>query len=94
MQLGVLAGGQLLGGFGMKLATLGASVAGSMLLNGKQKPQGKINDLRVSSSSYGRGIPIVEGTMRVTGNMMWATDFEEEKNYITQKGKRKNGSLG
>lgn len=94
MQLGVLFGSQLLGGFGMKLAVLGASVAGSMLLNGKKAPVGKLNDLRVSSSSYGRGIAEVFGTMRCTGNMIWSTSFEEEKSYVTQKGKRKNGGLG
>jgi hypothetical protein len=94
MQLGVLFGSQLLGGFGMKLAVLGASVAGSILLNGKKKPVGKLNDLRVSSSSYGRGIAEVFGTMRCTGNMIWSTSFEEEKSFVTQKGKRKTGSLG
>ena len=95
MQLAVLGGSGLLGGgFFTKAALLGASVAGSMLLNGRKKPVGKLNDLRVSSSSYGRGIAKVWGTMRVTGNMFWATDFREEKIYMTSKGKEKSGSLG
>ena len=95
MQLAVLGGSSLLsGGFFTKAAILGASVAGSMLLNGRKKPVGKLNDLRVSSASYGRGIPVVWGTMRVTGNMFWATDFREKKVYMTQKGKEKSGSLG
>ena len=73
MQLAVLGGSSLLGGGGffMKAALLGASVAGSMLLNGRKKPVGKLNDLRVSSASYGRGNPKLRGTMRVKGNMLW-----------------------
>lgn len=96
MQLAVLGGSGLLGGGGffMKAAILGASVAGTMLLNGRKKPVGKLNDLRVSSASYGRGIPKLWGTMRVTGNMFWATDFREEKVYLTQKGKAKTGGKG
>lgn len=95
MQLAVLGGSGLLsGGFFTKVALLGASVAGSMLLNGRKKPVGKLNDLRVSSASYGRGIPWVWGTMRVTGNMFWSTDFREEKVYMTSKGKEKSGSMG
>lgn len=95
MQLAVLGGSQLLGGMSLFKATvLGASIAGSMILNGNKKPQGKVNDVRVSSSSYGRGIPKVWGTMRVTGNCFWATDFREEKVYMTQKGKEKTGTKG
>lgn len=93
MQLGVLFGGMGLGGgMGMKLAVMGASVAGSLLLGGGGGQQiGKLNDVRVSSSSYGRGIPEVWGTMRVTGNIFWATDFEETKRVLNSKGKEKTG---
>lgn len=95
MQLAVLGGGGLLSGGGlMRVAILGASVAGSLLLNGRQKPVGKLNDVRVSSSSYARGIAKIWGTIRTTGNMFWATDFREEKFYMTQKGKTKTGAKG
>lgn len=96
MQLAVLGGSALLGGgsFFMKAAILGASVAGSMLMNGRKKPVGKLNDLRVSSASYGRGIPKLWGTMRVTGNMFWSTEFREEKVYISSKGKPKSSGKG
>lgn len=77
-----------------KAAMFGASVGLSLLLKGKQKPQGKLNDLRVSSASYGRGIPGVWGTHRVTGNIFWSTDFREEKIYMTSKGKQKSGGKG
>lgn len=95
MQLAVLGGSSLLGGgFFGKAAVFGASVGLSLLLKGKQKPQGKLNDLRVSSASYGRGIPGLWGTQRVTGNIFWSTDFREEKIYVTSKGKQKSGSKG
>lgn len=95
MQLAVLGGSSLLGGgFLGKAAMFGASVGMSLLMKGKQKPQGKLNDLRVSSASYGRGIPGTWGTIRVTGNIFWSTDFREEKIYVTQKGKTKTGSKG
>lgn len=95
MQLAVLGGSSLLGGgFLGKAAMFGASVGMSLLMKGKSKPQGKLNDLRVSSASYGRGIPGTWGTIRVTGNIFWSTDFREEKVYITQKGKTKTGGKG
>ncbi|MBB5277791.1 hypothetical protein HNR26_003880 [Rhizobium rosettiformans] len=95
MQLAVLGASSLFSGAGLFKATiLGASIAGSMIMNGRKKPTGKLNDVRVSSASYGRGIPKIWGTMRVTGNMFWATDFREEKVYVTQKGKQKSGGKG
>lgn len=96
MQLGVLFGPALLGG-GMfaKVAVMGASIAGSLLLRGKtQSTANKLNDLRVSSSTFGRGIPLVYGTMRVTGNMFWSTDFRVDHYYMTNKGKRVTGAKG
>lgn len=92
MQLGVAFGGlsSLLSGANMlKMGMMAASAIGMYLLNGK-KEKGEIarlSDLKVSSSSYGRGIPIVYGTMRVTGNMFWATDFDEVLKYTDPKGK-------
>lgn len=95
MQLAVLGGSSLLSGGGLsRVAILGASVAGSLLLNGRKEAVGKLNDVRVSSSSYGRGIAKIWGTIRTTGNMFWATDFKEEKFYLTQKGKEKTGAKG
>ena len=96
MQLGVLFGSQLLGGgLFMKMAVMGASIAGSLLLKDKSKPNpNKLNDLRVSSSTFGRGIPLVYGTFRVTGNMFWATEFREDRYFMTQKGKRVEGKKG
>lgn len=89
--LGVLMGGSgLLSGAGLlKMGFMAASALGMYLLNGnKEKGEiARLDDLKVSSSTYGRGIPICYGTMRVTGNMFWATDFEEQLKYASPKDK-------
>lgn len=85
-QLAML-GGMGGGGIMSLLMPLGASVVGMFLQPGQKEEQGKLNDLKVSTSAYGQGIAIVFGTMRVPGNMFWATEFEEVKRYINSKGK-------
>jgi len=90
--LGVAFGGMgslLSGSSLLKFGFMAASALGMYLFNGnKEKGEvARLDDLKVSSSSYGRGIPIVFGTMRVTGNMIWATDFEETLRYLSPKGK-------
>lgn len=95
--LGVAFGGlgSLLSGASLlKMGFMAASALGMYLLNGKKEKGevGRLQDLKVSSSTYGRGIPIVYGTMRVTGNMFWATDFVEVLKYMSPKPKGKKGS--
>ena len=86
-QLAMIGGGLTGGGLGSVLLPLFASTVGMFLQPGQKEEQGKLNDLKVSSSAYGEGIALVYGTMRVPGNMFWATEFEEEKHYINSKGK-------
>ena len=67
MQLGVMFGSTALGGPLGTLGMLGASAALNYLVSPKRESNAaKPNDLKVSSSVYGRGIGIVHGTMRVT----------------------------
>lgn len=92
MMLGVAFGGLssiLSGASLLKIGFMAASAVGLYLLNGKKEKGevARLSDLKVSSSSYGRGIPIVYGTMRVTGNMFWATDFDEVLKYSNPKNK-------
>lgn len=92
MQLAVAFGASMFSGAGMmKMGLLAATAIGGFMLRPKvsDKQAGKLNDLKVSGSTYGKGIPKIWGTMRVTGNMIWSTDFEEEKHYISSKGKDK-----
>ena len=42
----------------------------------------RLSTLSVTDSAYGRDIPIAFGTVRLAGNVIWATDLREEK--ITQ----------
>lgn len=85
-QLAML-GGMGGGGLMSLIMPMFASVIGMFMQPGQKEEQGKLNDLKVSTSAYGQGIAIVYGTMRVPGNMFWATEFEEEKRYINSKGK-------
>ena len=56
------------------------SMVGSMLTGGSggQDAQGpRLADKSVQGSSYGEFIPITYGSMRVSGNIIWATDLVE-----------------
>jgi len=89
MQLAVAFGAQgLLSSAGLLRIGLGVGSAVAMyMLGSRDSESNRLNDLKVSCSTYGKGLPIVFGTMRTTGNMIWATDFEEEKSYFDSKGK-------
>jgi hypothetical protein len=96
MQLAVAFGASgLFSGAGlMKVGFLAASAFGSMAMgHKKEENKTKLNDLKVSCSSYGKGLPIIWGTMRCSGNMIWSTDFEEVKKVIGKKGKEKSGKM-
>jgi hypothetical protein len=85
--LGGTIGGSL---FGISAATIGGAlgaVAGSVVdsliigaLAPDQRIQGpRLDDLRVTSATEGAVIPRLYGTMRLGGNIIWATDFREEQ---------------
>lgn len=91
MQLAVAFSPALMGTLLPKVGMLAGSVALGMLMNGKPKSnRARLSDLKVSSSTYGKGIPLVWGTMRCTGNMIWATDIVETRRFVGQKGKAKS----
>ena len=57
---------------------------GSQLFAEKQKVEGpRLGDLQVQASTYGMGIPLVFGSMRLAG----ATDIEFEENQAEVGGK-------
>lgn len=90
MMLGILSSAAgLFGGSGILRIGLGIGSAVAMYLLGGQggSHDNRLDDLKVSSSTYGKGLPIVYGTMRCSGNMFWSTDFVEEKHYFNSKGK-------
>ncbi len=69
-------------------ALLGAQLDGAMFgLEAEQKVThgARLKNLQVQTSTYGRTIPIIYGTARVAGNIIWAQPIKEEA--ITTKSK-------
>lgn len=62
---------------GASYVALGATIGGIAggLLDPKVKNEGpRLNDLKVQTSEYGVGIPILYGTERISPNVIWSTD--------------------
>ncbi|WP_417693274.1 baseplate multidomain protein megatron [Roseibium sp.] len=97
--LGAGAGGLFgLGGAGAILGKAVGALAGSSLdqsLFGASRTveAGRLNDLSVQSSSEGASLPKLYGRMRLAGQIIWATRFEEEVNEERQGGKGGGGSV-
>lgn len=65
----------ILGLTGASAGWLAGSLIGSLLFAPNNKQVGpKLDDLKVSGSSYGTVIPYVEGHPRVSGQIIWASD--------------------
>jgi hypothetical protein len=79
--IGGVAGAQL--GF-----SIGVTLAG-VLFPPKQEGQekGKLDDLRVTGSSYGQLIPQVYGRGAVGGNVIWSTDLQEHSSTTKKAAK-------
>jgi putative tail protein len=68
---------------------LGAAIGGAVgtLLTDGEKTEGpRLDDLKVSFSTYGVGIPLLYGTDRLGGNCVWSTDKLEIANTEGGKG--------
>lgn len=61
------------------------SLVGGLLTPGEKSEGPRVDDLKVQVSTYGVGIPILYGTERVGGNVIWSTDKLEVSD--TQGGK-------
>ncbi|WP_264736408.1 glycoside hydrolase/phage tail family protein [Wolbachia endosymbiont (group A) of Rhinocyllus conicus] len=69
-------------------AFLGAQLDGAMFsLDAEQKVThgARLKNLQVQTSTYGRTIPIIYGTARIAGNIIWSQPIKEEA--ITTKSK-------
>ncbi|MXP11014.1 phage tail protein [Pseudoblastomonas halimionae] len=71
--IGTVVGGPLGGAIG---SLLGRSIDGE-LSKGPDREGPRLTELTVSTSSYGRPIAQVHGTMRLGGTIMWSTDLVE-----------------
>jgi hypothetical protein len=90
--LALAAGGAALGGAiggALGAASLGVSVgwalgglAGNMLFGPKPPALTgpRLGDLAVQTSTYGAAIPLVFGTARVAGNIIWSSGLREQSN--------------
>lgn len=57
---------------------IGSFVGSTLFGPGGQDSQGpRLQDLKVQSSAYGKDIPIVYGSARMAGNVIWATPLRE-----------------
>ena len=73
--VGTALGGPVGGAIG---ALIGRSVDGAVLGGGKREGA-RLSDLKVQTSSYGSDIPLLFGTMRVAGTVIWSTDLIETR---------------
>jgi hypothetical protein len=76
-------GGQL---FGMVGAGLGGVIDGQLGL-GSQATGPRLDNLSVQDSRYGAGIPIIYGSARVAGNVIWSTNLIETQHNSSVGGK-------
>lgn len=78
--LGTFLGGPFGGAIGSALGgTLGSFVDRSLLGGGKRVIEGpRLNDLNGISATEGAPIPRIYGRVRLGGQVIWATEFEEE----------------
>lgn len=76
-------------------AAIGWSVGtllGGMLFPKKVHNEGaRLNDLSVTSSTFGAVIPIAYGRERISGNVIWATPLREQVNNEGGSGKKGGG---
>lgn len=79
--LGFLVGGPLGAQIG---ATLGGMIGASLFGPTIKGP--RLNDLKVSASTYGAAIPEIYGTVRIGSNMIWTTGIKETKHKSGGKG--------
>jgi hypothetical protein len=60
------------------------SLVGGLLTPGEKTEGPRVDDLKVQVSTYGAGIPILRGTERAGGNVVWSTDKIETSTTETQ----------
>lgn len=53
----------------------------------------RLKDLTVQSSAYGEVIPLVYGTLRLPGNVIWSSGLKESRNEDTQGGGKGSPSV-
>ncbi|QQR68379.1 MAG: phage tail protein [Alphaproteobacteria bacterium] len=81
-------------GIGASAGWLGGVLLGNLLFGGGkgQNIEGpRIDDLSVQTSTYGAPIPLLYGTMRISGNVIWSTPLKETRNVKKSSGGKGGG---
>lgn len=95
---GAAAGGAIGGPLGSTIGRAVGAIAGSFIDQALFAPKPRrregprLNDLRIMSSTEGAPIPRIFGAMRLAGEVIWATDFEEVVSTTTEKAGGKGAS--
>lgn len=90
--VGTMLGGPLGGMIGRAIGAVAGSFIDQKLFGGSERREGaRLSDLRVMASSEGAPVPRIWGGMRVAGQVIWATDFEEKRRTDTMGGKGGGG---
>jgi hypothetical protein len=93
--VGTMLGGPVGGLIGRAIGAVAGSFIDQQLFGSSRTVKGpRLTDLRVMSSSEGAPIPRLWGRMRVSGQVIWATDFEERQTTERQGGKGGNRNRG
>ncbi len=93
--LGALFGGPLGGIIGRAAGAIAGNIIDQQIFGTTRRVEGpRLTDLHVMSSSEGAAIPRIWGRMRVAGQVIWATNFEEVADTDTEQASGKGGSGG
>jgi hypothetical protein len=90
---GTFLGGPIGGILGRAAGALAGNIIDQKLFGpGNKKIEGpRLNDLRVMASEEGAAIPACFGRVRISGQVIWATNFEEVVDTKTEKASSKGG---
>lgn len=96
---GAAAGGSIFGQFGAMFGRIAGAIGGNLLdqrLFGEQvQSEGpRLADLEVMASTEGAPIPRVYGRVRLSGQLIWATELKEKISTSTQSGGKGGGGGG
>ena len=94
--LGSFLGGPVGGILGRAVGAIAGNIIDQSLFGpGVRHSEGpRLSDLRVMTASEGAPIPRLWGRMRVAGQVIWATNFEEVVSTHTEKAAAKGGAGG
>jgi hypothetical protein len=80
--LGTFLGGPLGGMIGRAVGGIAGNMLDQSLFGAKPRNGPRLNDLRVMASEEGAAIPALWGRMRISGQVIWATNLLEEKQKV------------